>query len=339
MTDTLATASAAASEVASESAIESAAANSAANTAASASTDLATLTPADVPVGQPLDWPLVDRDGTLLLERGASLVGEVERDFLFRHFAPHRGDLDASAAEQAAAPALKSDEPAATLPSVRDLHLNIGALMGLRPQQGASGAPMHPCKLIGFAPNEAIFVTLPYVDGRPIEITPGENVELVAIASQAVYRFVCTIHAMNQAPLGYLVLSQPANIRMLRERKSIRVRAQFPVRYGIGAESEGYQGVALARGISALGLSIAAPWAPGKVGERLRVAFRLRSGDLDTVVETSAVIRNVHQEDATPAHSTLGLELDSLTPAEQMAMKVYVFDRQDDVLYWTGASR
>ncbi|WP_322008226.1 flagellar brake protein [Paraburkholderia tropica] len=299
------------------------------------------LTPADLPVGQPLDWPVVDEDGTLLLDRGASLVGDAERDFLFRHFAPRRGDLDASAAGSSATPAAapKSDEPPATLPSVRDLHLNIGALMGLRPQQGASGAPMHPCKLIGFAPNEAIFVTLPYADGRPIEITPGENVELVAIASQAVYRFVCTIHAIYQAPLGYLVLSKPANIRLLRERKSIRVRAQFPVRYGIGADSEGYQGVALARGISALGLSIAAPWALGKVGERLRVAFRLRSGDLDTMIESSAVIRNVQQEDGTPPLSTLGLELDGLTPAEQMAMKVYVFDRQDDVLYWTGAAR
>lgn len=334
MTDTLATASAAASEVASEIASATAAVSATPH-------DATPLTPADLPVGQPLDWPVVDVDGTLLLDRGASLVGDAERDFLFRHFAPRRGDLDASAAGQTATPAAapKSDEPPATLPSVRDLHLNIGALMGLRPQQGASGAPMHPCKLIGFAPNEAIFVTLPYVDGRPIEITPGENVELVAIASQAVYRFVCTIHAIYQAPLGYLVLSKPANIRLLRERKSIRVRAQFPVRYGIGADSEGYQGVALARGISALGLSIAAPWALGKVGERLRVAFRLRSGDLDTMIESGAVIRNVQQEDGTPPLSTLGLELDGLTPAEQMAMKVYVFDRQDDVLYWTGAAR
>ncbi|HEV3432207.1 MAG TPA: flagellar brake domain-containing protein [Paraburkholderia sp.] len=301
--------------------------------ASAAAPESAALTPADIAPGQPLDWPLVDADGTLLLDAGATLVGEMERDFLFRHFAPQRGDLE----PPASAPA-KPQEPDAAL-TVRDLHLTIGALMGLRPQQGASGAPMHPCKLIGVAPNEAIFVTLPYVDRRPIEITPGENVEIVAIASHAVYRFVCTIHAMYQAPLGYLVLSKPANIRMLRERKSIRVRAQFPVRYGLGEETAGYQGVALARGISALGLSIAAPWALAKVGERLRLAWRLRSGELDTTVETSAIVRNVHQEDGPEALYTLGLELDSLSPADQMAMKVYVFDRQDDVLYWTGAAR
>lgn len=299
-----------------------------------ATPEFAVLTPADVALGQPLDWPLVDADGALLLDIGATLVGEMERDFLFRHFAPQRGDRE----PPASALATKPQQPGAEL-TVRDLHLTIGALMGLRPQQGASGAPIHPCKLIGVAPNEAIFVTLPYVNRRPIEITPGENVEIVAIASHAVYRFVCTIQAIHQAPPGYLVLSKPANIRMLRERKSIRVRARFPVRYGIGEGIEGYQGVALARGVSALGLSIAAPWALAKVGERLRVAFRLRSGELDSTIETSAIVRNVQQEDGPEPLFTLGLELDSLLPADQMAMKVYVFDRQDDVLYWTSPAR
>lgn len=298
-----------------------------------AAPDAASLTPSDVPLGQPLDWPLVDHDGTLLFERGATLVGEMERDFLFRHFAPQRGDHEPPADALASA---KPQEPEAA-PGVRDLHLSIGASMGLRPQQGASGTPMHPCKLIGIAPNESVFATLPYASGRPIEITLGENVELVAIASQAVYRFVCTVDAIHHAPLDHLVLSKPANIRMLRERKSIRVRARFPVRFGIG--DEGYQGVALARGISALGLSLAAPWALGQVGERLRIAFSLRSGNLDTLIETRAVIRNVQQEDGAHAQCMLGLELDSLTSAEQMAMKVYVFDRQDDVVYWGSGPR
>jgi c-di-GMP-binding flagellar brake protein YcgR len=294
---------------------------------------IASLTPDAIPVGEPLAWPVVDRDGTRLLDAGSVLVGESERDFLFQHFAPHRGDVQMP---DAAPEAVEASSAAGT---TRDMHLNIGALMGLRPQMGASGAPMHPCRLIGFAPNETFFVTAPYVDGRPIGVTPGENVEIVAIASQAVYRFVCTVHAISQSPLDYLVLSKPANIRRLRERRSIRVRAQFPVRYGIGEEGAGFDGVALARGISARGLSLTAAWALGKVGERLRIAFELRSGETHTPIETSAIIRNVQTEPGDTAHATLGLELDRLTPAEQMAMKVYVFDRQDDVLYWSGSMR
>ncbi|SDE14458.1 flagellar brake protein [Paraburkholderia lycopersici] len=305
--------------------------------AAPATPDTAPLTPDAIPLGEPLAWPLVDRDGTLLLDSGSVLLGESEREFLFQYFTPHRGDVRMPDAAADLALAATASANAAT--SARDMHLAVGALMGLRPQMGASGAPMQPCRLIGYAPNGALFVTTPYADGRPVSITPGENVEIVAIASQAVYRFVCTVHGSCYSPLDYLVLSKPANIRRLRERRSIRVRAQFPVRYGIGEEGTAYDGVALARGISALGLSVSAAWALGKVGERLRIAFRLRSSDYDMPIETTAVIRNVQTEPGEAGQATLGLELDRLTSAEQMAMKVYVFDRQDDVLYWTGSMR
>lgn len=302
-------------------------------------THAVSLTPESLPLGQPLAWPVVDRDGTLLLARGTVLVNETERRFLFEHFAPQRGDLEAPEAPQEESGQGGTD----AAPALRDMHLTLGALMGLRSQMRGSSGPMHPCRLIGFAPNDMMFVTPPHVGGRMLELMPGENVDLVAIASQAVYRFVCSVEAICQAPLEYLILSKPAAVRRLRERKSIRVRAHIPVRYGLGEGGAGYEGIALARSISARGLSILAPWALGKVGERLRITFTVHSGEVVTPIETSAVIRNVHQEggpDAgTDAAATLGLELDQLSATEQMAMKVYVFDRHDDVLYWTGSVR
>jgi c-di-GMP-binding flagellar brake protein YcgR len=198
---------------------------------------------------------------------------------------------------------------------------------------------VQPCRLIGMAPNEMLFVTPPIVAGRKIELMPGENVEVIAIASQAVFRFVSSVEAICQSPFDYVVLSQPGAIRRLRERKSIRVRARVPVRYRLGKTGDGYDGVALARGISALGLSISAPWALGQVGERLHIAFGLRSGELDSAITTNAIIRNVQHETGPESPATLGLELDQLTAAERMAMKSYVFDRQDDVMYWTDSVR
>lgn len=309
-------------------------------------TTRAALAPEALPFGKPLAWPVVDRDGTLLLERGSVLVGEQERRFLFTHFEPHRGDLEAAAEasedidEQAdnATDNAAGNQDAAAKPRVRDMHLALGALMGLRARMGSTSAPVHPCRLIGFAPNDMLFVTAPVVDGRVIELMPGENVEVIAIASQAVYRFVSSVEGICQTPLDYLVLSKPDAVRRLRERNSIRVRARIPVRYRLGEKKDGhiYDGIALAQGISTVGLSISAPWALGKVGERLHIAFELRAGVLDTTIATSAIIRNVQCEAGAESQATLGLELDQLTAAEQMAMKVYVFDRQDDVLYWTG---
>ncbi|MBN3806769.1 flagellar brake protein [Paraburkholderia sp. Ac-20336] len=293
------------------------------------------LNPDAVPVGSPLAWPIVDADGTLLFASGTVLATTDERTFLFTHFQPQRGDLLGPNAQRPAEPAPQL--PPAGEQTVRDMHLEIGALIGMRSLVSGS-APMHPCRIIGFAPNHALFVTPPLQNGRLLPLAPGENVEIVAIASQAVFRFVCTVEAVCRLPFDYLVLSKPGAIRRLRERKSIRVHAHLAVRFGIGETGENYEGLGLAKGISALGMSLSASWTLGSVGERLRLAFRLKSAELDTEIETTAVIRNVQKGSAPGEPSTHGLELDQLDTAQQMAMKVFVFDRHDDVLYWSNAT-
>jgi hypothetical protein len=44
----------------------------------------------EVPVGEPLAWPIVDENGTLLVASGTTLPSEACRDFLFAHFDPCR---------------------------------------------------------------------------------------------------------------------------------------------------------------------------------------------------------------------------------------------------------
>ncbi|ANB75693.1 pilus assembly protein PilZ [Paraburkholderia phytofirmans OLGA172] len=293
------------------------------------------LTLEAVPIGTPLDWPIADSDGTLLFARGTILATTDERKFLFDNFHPHRGDL----LDAATQPEPQTGHPADTTGNLtlKEMHLTIGALIGMRSQLG-SGAPMHPCRIIGFAPNQALFVTPPLQDGRILPLVLGENVEIVAIASHAVFRFVCTVEAVCRAPFDYVVLSKPGVIRRLRERKSIRVHAHLAVRFGIGETGDSYQGLGLAKSISALGMSLTTSWTLGTVGERLRVAFRLNSAELQTEIETTATIRNVQKGSAPGEPSTHGLELDQLDAAQQMAMKVFVFDRQDDVQHWSNGS-
>ncbi|REG49720.1 c-di-GMP-binding flagellar brake protein YcgR [Paraburkholderia sp. BL6669N2] len=300
---------------------------------ASSAAQTTALNPEQVPVGAPVDWPIVDADGTLLFASGTIVATADERKFLFGHFRPQRGDLlDATA--QPPLPAEPQADPNGAL-TLKDMHLEIGALVGVRSQLG-SGAPMHPCRIIGFAPNHSLFVTPPIHAGRIFPLGIGENIEIVAIASHAVFRFVCTIEAICRTPFDYVVLSKPGVVRRLRERKSIRVRAHLAVRFGIGQSGESYEGLGLAKGISALGMSLDASWTLGAVGDRLRVAFRLKSKDLDMEIETTALIRNVQKGRGSGEPSTHGLELDQLDAAQQMAMKVFVFDRQDDVVYWSN---
>lgn len=290
------------------------------------------LTREDVRIGMPLEWPITDQGGAIILDRGAAINSEQDREFLFRHFQPRRGD---TAAAQPAAPVAPTELPPPN--SLADMHLTIGALLGVRSQIGM-GQPMHPCRVIGFAPNHTLFVTPPLQDGRPTPLSVNENVDIVAIGSQAVYRFTCTVEALCNYPFNYVVLSKPGAIRRLRERRSIRVRAHVAVRYGSEA-NELYEGIGLANGMSALGLSMAAPKALGRVGERLRLSFRLKSGGIETLIETRAVIRNLQADETHGDLTTHGLEFDVLEPSQQTALKAFVFDRQDDAYFWTNMTR
>ncbi|HEY3598561.1 MAG TPA: flagellar brake protein [Paraburkholderia sp.] len=292
----------------------------------------ATLAAEAVPIGTPLEWPVVDADGSLLFDRGAVVIGPDEHRFLFAHFKPRRGDLvDADSPSNAAAvEAAENEGPL----SLKDTHLSIGALIGMRPQTG--NGPMHPSRIIGFAPNQSVFVMPPLVDGRHLSLTYGENIEIVAIASQAVFRFVCTVDAVCQLPFEYVVLSKPGVIRRLRERKSIRVRARLPVRVGLNAEGDMYEGLGVAQTISALGMSFGTPWLVGKVGHRFRLAFRLQSKGVDTLVETIAIVRNVQPADAPGGLAMHGVEFEQLDPVHQLALKSFVFDRIDDVSHWSN---
>ncbi|QCP52354.1 flagellar brake protein [Trinickia violacea] len=291
----------------------------------------------EVPVGAPLEWAIVDETGALLLDRGVALAGERDLAFLFAHFRPHR--LTQEAAQAQSAPRGGDNEPDASQPpTLKDMHLTIGGLLGIRSRAG--GSAMQPSRLIGFSPNQALFVTPPLAGGRPAPLMAGENVDVVAIASQAVFRFSCTVEALCSHPFDYVVLSSPGAIRRLRERKSIRVRTRLPVRYATNEAGDVYGGLALASGISASGMSLIAPRALGEVGERIKLAFQLRSDDLDAHIETTAVIRNVQNTpNADRMTTTHGLEFDPLEPAQQMALKSFVFDRQEDTEYWVGGSR
>ncbi|WP_460902898.1 flagellar brake protein [Paraburkholderia jirisanensis] len=290
-----------------------------------------------VPVGTPLEWPIVDGDGTLLFERGAVVLSADELRFLFAQFKPRRGDLDDTQA--AAGSATRAhDQDQDTPLTLADTHLAIGALIGMRPQTGGNG-PMHPSRIIGFAPNQSLFVMPPLSGGRHLQLTIGENVEIVAIASQAVFRFVCTVDSVCQLPFEYVVLSKPGVIRRLRERKSIRVRARLPVRFGLDPAGSAYDGLGLVQTISAFGMSFATPWVVGEVGRSLRVSFRLCSKDVDTVVETTAIIRNAQPATEDGGLATHGLEFEQLDAAQQLALKSFVFDRIDDVSYWSNGTR
>jgi c-di-GMP-binding flagellar brake protein YcgR len=198
------------------------------------------------------------------------------------------------------------------------------------------GRVMHASRVIGFSPSHTLFVTPPMVGGQPLMLMPGENVEIVAVTTQAVFWFVCTVEAVCTHPFDYLVLSAPGNIRQLRERKAVRVRTHLAVRHGIDLTGHALDGMGVGCDLSVFGMSLATTAPIGRIGERVRVALQLTTRSVDAEFSAVAVIRNVQTGTNPAALCTHGLEFEGLSSEQQLALKAFVFDKQDAISYWAA---
>lgn len=281
------------------------------------------LRPADIPIDTPIDWPLVDMRGATLFDAGTRFPDEAARAFLFRHFEPYR-----PAADHANAPISNESAPSAPI-TLDDIGLKIGARLGLRALVGAS-TNMYSSRVIGFssarvnAPR-ALFITQPLMAGHdPLELTRGEQVDLVALSSRAVVRFACTVDMVCREPFPYVVLSEPGLIRKLRARKFARMDTRLAARFG----REGSAPTEIGRicDISPFGMSLAVIAANAKMGDRLRVAFHFETDGIAVHIDTRAVVRHVTQSDAAHRNAAYGLEFELLEPSQRIALKSFMAD-------------
>lgn len=282
--------------------------------------------PTQLPVGVPLAWPILDRDGRLLLRAGAVIATEQERGFLLKHFAFYTG-------AKGFAPAVGADSdgvPNERLTSV-DMRLSIGSPLGLRGVLATSG-PMRRSRLIGATPDRALFVTAPGAARLPLSLIQGENLQVVAIGAHAVFQFSCTVLAICNQPLEYLVLSAPSGIRLLRERKVARVQTRLAVRYRVlqaESESEGeveVESLGLGRDLSVRGMSLVSARPVGQVGTYVQVAFPISTAQVDTEFEAHAVVRNVKESADVDGSLAYGLEFETVSAEQQFALRSFLFD-------------
>lgn len=276
-----------------------------------------------IPVGEALAWPLLDQDGRLLLRAGAVIATDDERDFLLKHFSFYAGAATACSPHGAAAEHVGNGGNKTFTPA--DMRLSIGSPAGIRGVLATSG-PMRRGRVIGFSPDRALFVTAPGAGTLPLVLMKGENLQVVAIGAHAVFSFSCTVLVACNDPFGYLVLSEPREIHLLRERKAARVHTRLAVRYRVQLADDEVQGLGLGRDLSVQGMSLVSARMLGGVGTRVQISFPINTARIDSEFGTSAVVRNVkdsREADGLVAH---GLEFETVSADQQFALRSFLFD-------------
>lgn len=284
---------------------------------------LVALTATEVPLATPLEWPVVDVNGTRLLDPGAIVSDEASRAFLFEHFKPHRL---APALEPEVTKTVAQRAESAPL-TLDDIGLKIGERLGLR---GATSA-MYASRVIGFSSprangGRALFITQPLMAGHEaLELARGEQVDLVVIASAGVFRFACTVDTICREPFQYVVLSEPGIIRQLRARKFARLPTRLAARYwSVVDEVRGIEQIGRISDISPFGMSLSVGDPTARAGDRLHLSFHFTTDGTDVLIETPATVRHVDAPDPRHPYASYGLEFDMLEPSQRIALKSFM---------------
>lgn len=288
---------------------------------------LARLDKTQIPVSVSLEQSLLDPEGSMLVRAGTTLRNEEHRDFLFENF---QLCIGAAEDELASIEPGTGDRHAPAVLTLAGLGLSIGSPLGVRGQLGISAAACRS-QVIGFSPNHALFITPPLAGRDPIALAAGKNVEVVAIGSQAVFRFVCTVEAVCRFPFDYVVLSSPSAIRRLRERKGVRVHTRLAVAYRSDLHGSAREGWGIGRDLSVHGMSLATSELLGDVGTEVSVSFPMVTEDLDIEFEATAWVRHAHAASAPGGLATHGLEFGELGAEQQVALRSFVFGRLSSV--------
>ncbi|AET91038.1 type IV pilus assembly PilZ [Burkholderia sp. YI23] len=281
------------------------------------------LAASDIPLNASLKWPIVSADGALLFDAGAVVPDASARAFMFRHFEPHR-------VLQEPAPSLPDDEAAKDGPlTLDDIGLTIGARVGLR-GTGGTGSAMYASRVIGFSTprrngERSLFVTQPVMTGfDPLDLTLGEQVDLVALTGRGVFRFACTVDATCREPFNYAVLSAPGAIRRLRTRKFARMPTRLAAHFAADGQTHAAPQLGRVSDISPYGMSLTVANPAARVGDRLKLSFQFKTDGVDVKIDTIAIVRHVGTIDPADGSAAYGLEFESIEPSQRIALKSFM---------------
>jgi len=294
-----------------------------AETAVDARQSLVRLEASEIPLNACLEWPIVAADGALLFDAGATVPDTHSLEFMFRHFEPHR-------ALREPAPSVAEDDAVKDGPlTLEDIGLTIGARVGLR-GTGGTGSAMYASRVIGFSTprrngERSLFVTQPLMAGfDPLDLTLGEQVDLVALTRRGVFRFACTVDATCREPFNYAVLSAPGAIRRLRTRKFARMPTRLAAHFVADGEPQTARQLGRVSDISPYGMSLTVANPAAQVGGRLHLAFQFKTDGVDVKIDTIAIVRHVGSTDPVDGSAAYELEFESLEPTQRIALKSFM---------------
>lgn len=257
----------------------------------------------DLAVGRPLQRPVYDWHGNLLLASGCVIESQSQIDGLMENGFIQDSSWDdvpsGKRAPSVLASSWKKDGHAPDIPAAEDskevvvgmddIRWFVGETLYLQLVDNAS--LRYTVRLIGFVKNKTVFMTAPAIDGKFEFIRDGQMFIVRAFSGKKAYAFMAAAVKSVHSPHPYLHLSYPKEVRCTVVRRGARAQVKIIAAVSLGLP-ERAAGATLTD-LSMGGASGTAKQVLGKKGDEGRIKFKVHAAGQDEYLSLKTVLRSV----------------------------------------------
>ncbi len=214
--------------------------------------------------------------------------------------------------------------------TTEELNLPVGTrlqLITLGLQKG-----QYYSSLIGFEPNQYIFIKMPQENGFNVKLSVAEHVEVRVFTGISILKFTSSVEYIYQTPRNFVELAFPKNIQLIQLREDFRIDLKIQARvWQIKNQKLNKTKPAELLDLSITGTMLQSASYLGEIGDKIGIAFVIQNTVTkeDMIVNTMTVIRNSKEEKNASGHSIYryGLLFQELRPFYQATLQNFINDQ------------
>ena len=215
------------------------------------------------------------------------------------------------------------------LKSFEDMNLEVGTKLQLVVVHNSKKI-MSFTSLIGYEPNDYMFVKIPQANSLDVPLIVGERVDIRVFSGVAIYDFSCTVEAIYQGRRKLLELSFPKEIQQIPLRRDLRANVSLAVKVCPSHSSEDTD--AVLRDLSASGAQVESEAWLGEVGQELDISLQIINNvtQQEFVISNKASIKNRHEKTGRGQGQTTrykhGVQFNNLSDSDTLILQNYVYE-------------
>ncbi|SNS58886.1 c-di-GMP-binding flagellar brake protein YcgR, contains PilZNR and PilZ domains [Noviherbaspirillum humi] len=260
----------------------------------------------EIAIGKPLNRPVYDWHGKLLLASGCTIESQSQLDGLLKNgfvqadpwnFSDTRKETgdgarsapDANGKPGAATAAIENEADKERMIALDDARWQVGEAMYL--QQIDNPSARYHVKLIGFVKGRSVMVTAPIIDGKIAFIRDGQTFVIRAFSGRKAYAFTSSALKSVHTPYPYIHLSYPREVRCTTVRRGVRAQVKIIAAISLGTPEK--TGAATLLDLSVGGASAIAKHPLGEKASQGIIKFKVNAAEQDEYLSLTAVLRSV----------------------------------------------